>query len=69
MLALEPTVVDAIWASFGAYFPERDDTAHPLGCHRPRIGDREVQLGVFFVGTVEPVNSRRATIRRPSTED
>ena len=48
MLALEPTVVDAIWASFGAYLPERGDTAHPLGCHRPRIADRDCFEAILF---------------------
>ena len=41
MLALDPVVVDAVWASFGAYLPERGETEHPLGCHRPRISDRD----------------------------
>jgi hypothetical protein len=48
MLALEPTVVDAIWASFGAYLPERGDTEHPLGCHRPRIGDQDCFEAILF---------------------
>ena len=41
MLALEPTVVDATWQSFAAYLPKRGEATHPLGCHRPRISDRE----------------------------
>ncbi len=41
MLALEPSVVDAIWQSFAAYLPKREDTTHPLGCHRPQISDRD----------------------------
>ena len=35
MLALEPSVVEAIWHSFAAYLPEQEETTHPLGCHRP----------------------------------
>jgi transposase len=31
MLALEPTVVDAIWQSFAAYLPKRGESTHPLG--------------------------------------
>ena len=42
MLALNPVVVDAIWQSFAAYLPKRGHTSHPLGCHRPRISDREL---------------------------
>ena len=35
MLALDPVVVDAVWASFAAYLPEHGESNHPLGCHRP----------------------------------
>lgn len=48
MLALEPNVVDAIWASFAAYLPERGATEHPLGCHRPRISDRDCFEAILF---------------------
>lgn len=48
MLALDPTVVDAIWASFGAYLPERDMCTHPLGCHRPRISERNCFEAILF---------------------
>ena len=41
MLALDPDVVDAVWLSFAAYLPERAETEHPLGRHRPRISDRD----------------------------
>ena len=41
MLALDPVVVDAVWASFAAYLPEHGESNHPLGCHRPRISDRD----------------------------
>jgi transposase len=37
--ALEPEVVDAVWAAIEPLIPPiRDD--HPLGCHRPRVADR-----------------------------
>jgi transposase len=48
MLALEPTVVDAIWQSFAAYLPKRGGTTHPLGCHRPRISDRDCFEAILF---------------------
>jgi transposase len=39
MRALEPEVVDAVWAAVEAILPERVDD-HPLGCHRSRVPDR-----------------------------
>ena len=48
MLALDPAVVDAIWASFAAYLPKRGETDHPLGCHRPRISDRDCFEAILF---------------------
>ena len=42
MLALVPRVVDALWAAFEPQLPEREEPVHPLGCHRPRIADRDV---------------------------
>lgn len=41
MPALPSSVLDPLWDQFAALLPERD-VAHPLGCHRPRIGDRIV---------------------------
>ncbi len=48
MLALDPVVVDAIWASFGAYLPEQGVCTHPLGCHRPRISERDCFEAILF---------------------
>ena len=48
MLALNPIVVDAIWQSFAAYLPKRGHTNHPLGCHRPRISDRDCFEAILF---------------------
>ncbi len=48
MLALDPVVVDAIWQSFAAYLPKRGHTHHPLGCHRPRISDRDCFEAILF---------------------
>jgi transposase len=36
-----PTVVNAGWTAFTAHPPEQEEKPHPLGCHRPRISDRE----------------------------
>ena len=38
MRALEPEVVDAIWAAIEPLIPPVRDH-HPLGCHRPRVSD------------------------------
>ncbi len=40
MRALDPEVVDAIWAALEPLVPVPED-GHPLGCHRPRASDRE----------------------------
>jgi transposase len=48
MLALNPSVVDAVWQSFAAYLPKRGHTNHPLGCHRPRISDRDCFEAILF---------------------
>jgi transposase len=48
MLALDPVVVDAVWASFAAYLPEHGASNHPLGCHRPRIADRDCFEAILF---------------------
>jgi transposase len=48
MLALDRGVVDAVWRSFSAYLPERPVSDHPLGCHRPRISDRDCFEAILF---------------------
>ena len=40
MLALHPSVVDAVWAAVQALIPPAPADTHPLGCHRRRIPDR-----------------------------
>jgi transposase len=51
---LPPWITDPLWDQFRALLPKRIDQ-HPLGCHRPRIGDRIVfdkllQVLVFGCG-------------------
>ena len=41
MPALPSSLIEPLWDQFAALIPPRVDT-HPLGCHRPRIGDRIV---------------------------
>jgi len=40
MRALDPEVVDAIWAGIEPLIPDRT-VSHPLGCHRRRAADRD----------------------------
>lgn len=48
MLALDPRVVDAVWTAVQAHLPPRPAATHPLGCHRPRIPDRDCFLGILI---------------------
>jgi transposase len=47
MRALDPEVVDVIWASIEVLVPVPVD-AHPLGCHRPRVPDRLCFRGILI---------------------
>ena len=47
MRALEPEVVDALWAAIEPILPARDDS-HPLGCHRRRVPDRLCFRGILI---------------------
>jgi transposase len=47
MRALEPEVVDAIWATIEPLLPIPTDT-HPLGCHRRRVPDRLCFRGILI---------------------
>jgi transposase len=40
MRALDPEVVDAVWAAVEPLLPPVPPDEHPLGCHRPRVSDR-----------------------------
>ena len=47
MLALEPEVVNAVWAAIEGLLPARTDD-HPLGCHRRRVPDRLCFRGLLI---------------------
>ena len=47
MRALEPEVINAVWAAVEALIPKRENT-HPLGCHRRRIPDRICFRGILI---------------------
>ena len=67
MRALDPQVVDAVWATIEPLIPVVPD-AHPLGCHRRRIPDRlcfwgmliRLVTGCSWV-TVEAILERRVS--------
>ena len=40
---------DALWNEIEPLIPKHRPKKHPLGCHRPRIPDREAMNGIFFV--------------------
>jgi transposase len=46
--ALEPRVIDAVFTAIEGLLPARGVDDHPLGCHRPRIGDRECFTGMLL---------------------
>jgi transposase len=48
MLALSPRVVEAVWAATEPLLPRRPFDDHPLGCHRPRIPDRQCFVGILY---------------------
>ncbi len=47
MLALDPRVADAVWTAVQAHLPPRPVDTHPLGCHRPRLPDRDCFRGIL----------------------
>jgi transposase len=48
MRALDPEVVDAVWAAVEPLLPVPSVDAHPLGCHRPRVADRVCFEGILI---------------------
>ena len=45
----EFTISDTLWERLSPHLPVHVPKAHPLGCHRGRIPDRDVLNGIFFV--------------------
>lgn len=45
----EFVVSDVLWERIEPLIPVRAKKVHPLGCHRPRVPDRQVLNGIFFV--------------------
>jgi transposase len=45
--AMDPEVVDVLWASIEPLLPRADDS-HPLGCHNPQIPDRVCFRGMLI---------------------
>ena len=43
------TISDTLWARLAPLLPAHVAKAHPLGCHRPRIPDRDALSAIFFV--------------------
>lgn len=48
MRALDPEVVDAVWAAVEPLLPAPPVDEHPLGCHRARIPDRVCFEGILI---------------------
>jgi transposase len=48
MRALDPEVVDAVWAAVEPLLPAPRVDEHPLGCHRPRVPDRVCFEGILI---------------------
>lgn len=48
MRALDPEVVDAVWAATQPLLPTPPVDEHPLGCHRARIADRVCFEGILI---------------------
>ncbi len=72
MRALQPRVIDAVWAAVEGLLPPPPADAHPLGCHRPRIADKvcfvglvyRLALGCSWVDAGRLVGVSDATLRR-----
>ena len=45
----EFVISDALWERIAPLLPVREKKIHPMGCHRPRVPDRQVLSGIFFV--------------------
>ena len=45
---MDPRVADAVWKAIEGHLPPRPPETHPLGCHRPRIPDRDCFEGILI---------------------
>lgn len=45
----EFTISDTLWERLQPLLPVHTPKPHPLGCHRPRVPDREALNAIFFV--------------------
>ena len=45
---MDPRVADAVWKAIEGHLPPRPPKTHPLGCHRPRIPDRDCFEGILI---------------------
>ena len=76
MRALDPRVIDAVWAAVEPLLPPPPVAEHPLGCHRPRIADRTCFVGILYrlalgcswVDAGRLVGVGQATLRRRRDE-
>lgn len=48
MRALQPRVIDAVWAAVEPLLPPWPPDTHPLGCHRPRLDDKVCFTGLLY---------------------
>lgn len=72
MKALDPRVIDTVWAAVAGLVPRPPVDEHPLGCHRPRIDDKicfvglvyRLALGCSWVDAGRLVGVGQATLRR-----
>lgn len=76
MRALEPRVIDVVFAAVEALLPARPADEHPLGCHRPCIDDKACFTGIVYrlalgcscVDAGRLVGVGQATLRRRRDE-
>lgn len=76
MMALDPRVFEPVWLTVQEMLPPPPPDHHPLGCHRPRVPDRQcfwgitvrTVLGCSWVVAGRLVGVGATTLRRRRTE-
>ena len=76
MRALEQRVLDAVYAAIEPLLPPPPPDAHPLGCHRPRIGSKICFTGILYrlcfgcswTDAARLVHTSATTLRRRRSE-